>query len=181
MEKAGPRGDGPATFEGMEGRSSVDTVLRTTQQTLSELSAQADLKANIIITAAALLLTVSITRIGDHNLRVGTIILSVGCTVTLVLAILAVLPTAAMRRVVHKDGNPIYFMEAAAMNRQGFHQQLARACHDDGALYRMVADAIHSESKFLAHSKYRRLGWAYLAFLTGVLAAALYQAVVELT
>ena len=137
MEQAGTRGDGPATFEGMEGRASVDTVLRTTQQALSELSAQADLKANIIITASALLLTVSITRIGDDNLRVGTIILSLGCAVTLVLAILAVLPTATMRRVVHKDGNPIYFMEAAAMDRQEFHRQLAvrvpgrrRALHD---------------------------------------------------
>ena len=45
----------------------------------------------------------------------------------------------------------------------------------------MVADAIHSESRFLAHSKYRRLGWAYLAFLVGVVTAATYQAVVELT
>jgi hypothetical protein len=181
MDQAIDPGDGPATFEGMTGRGSVDTVLRTTQQTLSELSAQADLKANIIITAAALLLTVSITRIGDENLRVGTIILSLGCTATLVLAILAVLPVAAMRRVVHKDGNPIYFMEAAAMDRPEFQEQLARACQDDGALYGMVAAAIYSESRFLAHSKYRRLGWAYVAFLTGVVAAAVYQAVVELT
>jgi len=180
MEQAGP-GDGPATFEGMEGRSSVDTLLRTTQQGLSQLSAQADLKANIIITAAALLLTVSITRIGDENLRVGTIILSVGCVVTLVLSILAVLPTATLRRVVHKHGSPIYFMEAAAMDREEFHRRLRSACEDDGVLYSMIADDIHGQSRYLALSKYRRLGWAYLAFLTGVLAAALYQAVVELT
>ena len=58
-----PGGD---AFAGVEARGSVDYMLRTTQQQLTDLSGQADLKASIVMTTSAILTSVAAARL-DHE------------------------------------------------------------------------------------------------------------------
>ena len=163
-------------FETVEGRGSVDYLMRNTQQHLVALSAQADLKANIIITASALMLTISATRLDDDKLRVSAAILSAGCLVAMVLAVLTVLPTVTARsRARRNSRNPLFFVDAASMDLEEFNHHLATAAQTDAGIYRLQAKDIHDFSCFLATSKYRRLRRAYVAFLVGVVVASLHQ------
>ncbi len=166
---------GPQPFDEIDGRGTVDYLMRNSQQHLVALSAQADLKANIIITASALLLTVGLTRLDDGGLRVSIAILSAGCLMALVLAILAVLPTATIRSRAKAARNPLFFVDAAVMTHDEFLDRLSSACRSDADIYRLQASDLHEFSTYLATSKYRRLRRAYLAFLAGVVLATLHQ------
>lgn len=170
---------GDLDFETVEGRGAVDYLMRNSQQHLVALSAQADLKANIIITASALMLTVGVGRLDDDRVRVSVGILSVGCLAALFLAVLTVLPIVTARSRANLPRNPLFFIDVAAMDQAEFRQRLADACKTDAGIYRLQVDDLYEFSRFLAGSKYRRLRRAYLAFLAGVVSASVYQLIVS--
>src|SRR5437899_11654456 len=82
-------------FDGVKGRSSVDNLLRTAQQHHVQLSLMADTKASILITISSIVLTISLSRSGDPQLRPALLTLAAACLISLLLAIVAVLPTFA--------------------------------------------------------------------------------------
>ena len=82
----------PQAFARIPERNTADNLLRTAQQHHVALSSMADTKANIIITVSSIVLTLSLGRASDPELRVGVLILAGFTLVALLLAILAVLP-----------------------------------------------------------------------------------------
>src|SRR5436190_22773574 len=85
-------------FETVKARSSVDNLLRTVQQHHVQLSLMADMKANILITISSIMLTIALARANDAQLRPALLTLAAACLISLVLAIIAILPTFARRR-----------------------------------------------------------------------------------
>ena len=164
----------PDEFEALANRSAVIYLIRNTQQHLVSLSAQADLKANIIITASSLLLTIGVTKLQEPALRTTVAILAAGCLSALVLAILAVLPDST-RRGAPRSTNPLFFADMAKMTTEEYLDALARVAHTDASLYRAQAEDLHHFGTFLAVSKYPRLRRAYVAFLSGLVLATLHQ------
>src|SRR5690349_9719424 len=79
-------------FSRVPERNTGDVLLRTAQQHHVALSAMADTKANIIITVSSIVLTLSLGKLGDPDLRLSVLTLCVFTLVALLLAILAVLP-----------------------------------------------------------------------------------------
>src|SRR5438132_11553513 len=85
-------------FSGVTPRSSVDNVLRTIQQHHVQLSVMADTKASILITISSIVLTLALSRSDIPRLRPALLTIAVSSLISLLLAIIAVLPTFKRRR-----------------------------------------------------------------------------------
>ena len=171
----------PSPFAGVPERNTGDNVLRTAQQHHVQLSVMADLKANIIITVSSIVLTMTLSRLGDPALRLSAITLMVFTTLALLLAILAVLPKYRPLRLKSPDAplppqfNLLFFGHFAELSRDRFMTEVASAMAPDGRVYETMAKDIHSLGYYLAHYKDRYLRLAYLFFLSGFILASLEQ------
>ena len=160
-------------------RNTGDALLRTAQQHHVALSSMADTKANIIITVSSIVLTLSLGRIGDPDLRGSVIILAVFTLAALLLAILAVLPKHRALKLdgetLPRDFNLLFFGHFAELPRERFLGEVARAMKADGSIYFTMANDLYSIGWYLAHRKYRYLRYSYLFFLAGFVLACLEQ------
>ena len=169
-----------AAFARIPERNTGDNLLRTAQQHHVALSGMADTKANIIITVSSIVLTLSLGRMNDPDLRVSVLILAGFTLVALLLAILAVLPK--YRPLKLKDGeippdfNLLFFGHFAELPRERFLTEMARALQPDGSPYATWANDVYSLGVYLAHHKYRYLRYSYLFFLAGFVLASAEQA-----
>ncbi len=87
-------------FAGVEGRDSVDYLLRNTQQQLVALGGQAEFKASVMITASSIVASIAASQIGDHDLRWGAVALMVLLVPALLTAVLTVYPKFRLRKGV---------------------------------------------------------------------------------
>ena len=160
-------------FEGVQGRSSVDNLLRTVQQHHVQLSLMADTKASILITISSIVLTIALSRSGDPKLRVALLMLAAAALVSLLLAVVAVLPTFAAPRHMRRDfsRNLLFFGHFAGMPEEEFMERVADVLRDDATLYETAVRDIHSLGVYLYRKKYRFLRYAYVALIAGFVAA----------
>lgn len=171
----------PATdaFSRVPERNTGDALLRTAQQHHVALSSMADLKANILITVSSVVLTLSLGRLNDPDLRASVLILTAFTLVALLLAILTVLPKYRSPKVeagaLPADFNLLFFGHFAELSRQRFLAEVAGALKPDGSVYAAMANDLYSLGWYLAHRKYRFLRYSYLFFLTGFVLACLVQ------
>lgn len=160
-------------------RNTGDAILRTAQQHHVQLSVMADVKANIIITVSSIVMTMTIGRLDDPNLRVSAIILLMFTMLALLLAILAVLPKYRPLRLTDSELPPqfnlLFFGHFAELERDRFLTEIAARMRTDGIVYDTMARDLYSLGFYLAHYKYRFLRWAYLFFLTGFVLASMEQ------
>ncbi len=165
-----------ALFAAIPERGASDQMLRTTQQHHVTLSAMADTKANIIITVSSIVLTLSLGRMDNPQLRTSLLILAAFTLLALLLAILAVLPKYRPLRL--KPGEPLpqhfnlmFFGHFAELDQERFLREFVKRLKPDGSIYRTMARDVYSLGSYLAHHKYRYLRASYLSFLTGFVLA----------
>jgi hypothetical protein len=162
-------------FSGIKPRSSVDNILRTVQQHHVQLSVMADMKANILITISSILLTIALARANDAQLRPALLTLAVACLISLVLAIIAVLPTFA-RRSQNVSRNLLFFGHFASMSEDEYFREMEELLSSDPRLYEVAVRDIYSLGVYLYRKKFRFLRFAYIALLSGFILATLVQA-----
>ena len=156
-------------FASVHARSSVDNLLRTIQQHHVQLSVMADTKASILITISSIVLTLALSRSDVPRLRPALLTIAVSSLISLLLAIIAVLPTFKRRR--DTPPNLFFFGHFASMGEADFMSQMAQALESDDALYAAAARDIHSMGVYLFRKKYRFLRLAYIALLSGFVIA----------
>jgi hypothetical protein len=160
-------------------RNTGDQFLRTTQQHHVTLSGLADTKASIIITVSSIVLTLSIGKLDQPELRLSVLTLTGFTLLALLLAILAVLPKYRPLRLTTVELPPtfnlLFFGHFAELPRDRFLAEMARKMMPNGLIYETMAKDIYSLGYYLAHHKYRYLRFSYLSFLTGFIAASLEQ------
>lgn len=157
-------------------------LLRTSQQQLVQMSAMADMKANILITTAAIILGIAVARFDDPELRAALTVLSIFLLAALVLAVLAVLPKAASpqdERAFEADGNLLFFGHFTAMPEGDFMAQMTRVIERDDTIVQAQLRDIYQSGSYLQNGKFRYLRYAYLSFLAGILLGGITQAVVS--
>ena len=170
-----------AQFADIPERGTTDNLLRTAQQHHVALSSMADTKANIIITMSSIVLTLTLGRLNDADLRVAALILAAFTLIALLLAILAVLPKYRPPHL-NPDGslpagfNLLFFGHFGQLSRERYLQEMAQALARDGSPYATWSDDIYSLGVYLAHHKYPYLRWSYLFFLAGFVLACAEQA-----
>ena len=169
----------PLTYAQVPERNTSDNVLRTAQQHHVQLSAMADTKANIIITVSSIVLTLSLGRLTDPELRVSVLILAGFTLVALLLAILAVLPKYRPIRLqgdeLPPNFNLLFFGHFAELSRERYLTEMNKVLMPDGTPYKTWVVDIHSLGTYLSHHKYRYLRYSYLFFLAGFILACLEQ------
>ena len=168
------------TFAGVKGRNAADVFLRTTQQHHVQVSVMADVKANIIITASSIVLTLALNRMDDPGYRESVIILIPFITLALLFAIVAVLPKH--RPLGWPAGAPrpagfnlLFFGHFATLPKQRFMDEMEKVLESDAAMYQTACEDIYGIGVYLANYKYRFLRWSYAFFLAGFLLAVAAQ------
>lgn len=172
-------GETGSVFKPVPERNTADVILRTAQQHHVQLSAMADVKANIIITVSSIVLTLSFGNIDDKDLRISAITLIVFTLAALLLAILAVLPKYRPLRLapdapLPPQFNLLFFGHFAELPRDRFLAEVSSRM-GTGLIYEAMARDLYSLGYYLAHFKYRYLRWSYLFFLAGFVLATLLQ------
>ena len=169
----------PLSYADIPERNTADNVLRTAQQHHVQLSTMADTKANIIITVSSIVLTLSLGRLNDPELRTGVLILAGFTLVALLLAILAVLPKYRPIRLrdetLPPNFNLLFFGHFAELSRERYLAEMNRVLMPDGTPYATWVADIYSLGTYLSHHKYRYLRYSYLFFLAGFVLACLEQ------
>jgi hypothetical protein len=162
-----------ARLAGIQPRQQLDTLLRTMQQHHVQLSVMADTKASLLITISSIVLTIALSRIDLPQLRPALLTLAGACLLSLLLAILAVLPTFAPRAV--RKGrlprNILFFGHFGSMSEDEFFQAIDPVLRSDALLYEAALRDIYSNGAYLYRKKYRFLRFAYVALLAGFLFA----------
>lgn len=166
------------TFAGIQPRSSVDNFLRTVQQHHVQLSLMADTKASILITISSIVLTFALSRSSDSVLRPALLTLAAACLLSLLLAIVAILPTLAPRSVRkgRASRNPFFFGHFASMSETEFIDEVAPILRSDALLYEAAVRDIYGIGAYLYRKKYRFLQFAYIALLAGFIFATVVEA-----
>jgi hypothetical protein len=140
-----------------------------------ELSAQADLKASIVITTSSLVLTLALSRSVDEDYRTQLAVLVVGVLGSLMFAIVAVFPKfrAVARGHTPQALNPFFFGHAAQLSEQAYVERMVELIRNDEAIYRALLVDIHAQSTNLLSAKYRWLRMSYAMLLVGFVGAAI--------
>jgi hypothetical protein len=176
-------GGDAARFRDIPERNTSDNLLRTMQQHHVHLSAMADTKANIVITVSSVVLTLSLGRLADPDLRQAMLVLAAFTLGALFLAVLAVLPKYRPLRLPSPEAplpepfNLLFFGHFAELTRDRFLDEIERSLKPDGSVYATMAKDVYALGWYLSHHKYRYLRGAYLCFLTGFAGACLVQLV----
>ena len=168
---------GDERFSDVRPRNSTDYMLRSVHEQLVQLSAQADLKASIVLTVCTIVLSLSFARSDDP--RTSSWVLGAGLFVALVAAILAVLPSMRTRRLRNEDVDLLFFAHVAQLDRDRYEARMAEMMASDAAVYGAMVRNIHNQGAYLMTHKYRYLRIAYAALLVAAFAGAMTELVVR--
>lgn len=162
------------------GRGSVNYLLRNAQQQLVAFSGQADFKASILITACSVVLTIGAGQARDTDLIWGFGVLAAFLLVSMVGAVLCVLPsfTSVGRRaaVPEHQRNPLFFGHFVGWDEDDFVDRLGTILRSDSDVYEAQLRDLHQQGTFLVTHKYRFLRLGYGAFLSGFAVASVVTA-----
>lgn len=155
-------------------------MLRQTRIHHVQLSVMADLKANGLMTIAAIMLTFSAPFIVREQFRLAVIALMISSLLTIVLATFAVMPGTPLRikkatlpDVRHPKFNLLFFGSFVAMEYEQFEAAMEEMMNDPSKNYEAQVREIYTLGVFLAAKKYRFLRFAYLTFVIGIFASVL--------
>ncbi len=157
----------------------VDQLLRQTRWHHVQLSSMADVKANMLLTMASVIITLSIRYVTDPRLRWAAIVLMAFCLITIVLAAYAVMPKVSARNtsaskpdLASPNFNILFFGNFGMLNFEEYEQAMEDVMNDPSKVYEAQVREIYTLGIYLARNKYRFIRWAYIAFIAGLLASA---------
>ena len=167
-------------YSDIKARSTVDILLRTTQQTHALLSQMADQKANIIIAASSIILTLALSNLGLKDIQYGLATLAFFTMISSVMAILAVMPlfspTISGKKIKQRF-NPVFFGHFAKFSREEFEQNMIRILTRDETTYETLVNDIYQAGRVLYYKKYRYLRLSYSMFLAGIILSVIVMAI----
>ena len=166
--------------------SHLDHMLRQTRVHHVQLSSMADIKANMLLTLAAIVVTVVAPHAMQSTFRWPALVFIVFCLATVVLAVYAVMPKVPLR-ITRRDTDPrspafnlLFFGDFTQMSYDEFEGAMEKVLNDPSEAYQVQVREIYTLGMFLARKKYRVLKMAYLTFLAGLLTSATLFALLEL-
>lgn len=163
---------------GHAGGTALIYMLQATQQHHVQISAMADVKASILITATSLILTAAVT-LADGGLRPGIVALMIGSFASLVGAFLAVLPATQNPAKLPAPGssrfNLLFFGHFIQLPTEEYVARVLDLAEDPGGVFAAQARDIHELGSYLQNGKFRYLRFGYLSFLGGIVAALLAE------
>jgi hypothetical protein len=142
--------------------------LRTAQTMTLSLSQMADQKASILMGAAFVVFSISVSRSLGGHLPWSLAILALFAFLSALLAAIAVMPSAGAAKVAEGDANPLFFGHFTAMDKDEWTRAMLERFRTDEALFRAMLNDLYQNGQVLQRRKYRFLGYAYRTFVTGL-------------
>ena len=162
-----------------EFRTSVDNILRVNHGNQMRLGLMADQKANIMITVASIVFSITIANLDNEVMKWPLLTFAIGSFFALLFAIFAIIPntdypTKKNSKEIDRSSplfNPLFFAHFAHLPIEEYKEDYAKTLMTDDKVYDAMAGDIYGQGKVLALSKYKYLKWSYMCFLWGMSAA----------
>ena len=162
-----------------EDRTAVDNILRINITNQMRLNVMADAKANIMITVASIVFSVTVANLDNEIMKWPLLFFAFGCTVSLLCAIYAIIANTKYPKIKGTEEidrkspyfNPLFFGHFAHLPIEEFKEDYAETLMTDDKVYDAITSDIYGIGKVLALSKYKWLKRSYLAFLIGMAGA----------
>ena len=162
-----------------EFRTSVDNILRVNHGNQMRLGLMADQKANIMITVASIVFSITIANLDNEVMKWPLLTFAIGSFFSLLFAIFAIIPntdypTKKGSKEIDRDSplfNPLFFGHFAHLSIEEYKEDYAETLMTDDKVYDAMAGDIYGQGKVLALNKYKFLKWSYMCFLWGMSAA----------
>jgi hypothetical protein len=160
--------------------SHLDHLLRQTRQHHVQLSAMADSKANMMLTVASLVITLSLAHLNEPNLRWASLTLIVFCLMTVVAAAYAAMPKVPLISNPQHRPNPanpgfnlLFFGDFANLSYDEYLRTMEAVMNDPNRVYEAQVREVYTLGCFLARKKYRYVRLAYALFISGLFVSGL--------
>ncbi|MBW0433765.1 hypothetical protein HGB47_09065 [Leptospira yasudae] len=124
----------------------------------------ADQKANILIAASFVILSLALGFLQRGIYVTGIILLMGFVAVAASLAIFAVMPLSKPDKT---RKNPLFFGDFASDDEDTFFKNMESALKTDASLYKAISFDIYHMGKNIYFTKYRYIRWSYRFFLAG--------------
>lgn len=150
-------------------------LVRTSVLAQMQLSQMADQKANVLMGASSIIFTLTLAQLrAGGAMMVPLAILALTALIAVVLAILTVQPRVTRATgPVPDDANLLFFGIFTAMSEEEFTERMLARLTSDEIAYRTMLRDIYQNGQVLQRKKYRLLGYAYRALLSGIVIAGL--------
>jgi Family of unknown function (DUF5706) len=156
----------------------INYLLQQTRAHHVQLSSMADLKANMLLTMASIVVTLAAPQAMKSGSQSPLLVLISFSLLTILLAAYAVmpkLPLTSRRRVAPDLDSPhfnlLFFGDFTALDYPRFQVEMERVMNDPSLTYEAQVREIYTLGTFLASQKYRYLRLAYITFITGLFAS----------
>jgi len=162
-----------------ENRTAVDNILRVNHGNQMRLGLMADAKANIMITVASIVFSITIANLDNEAMKWPLLTFAIGSFFALLFAIFAIIPNTDYPKKKGSEEidrnsplfNPLFFGHFAHLPIEEYKEDYAKTLMTDDKVYDAMAGDIYGQGKVLALSKYKYLKWSYMSFLWGMSAA----------
>ena len=159
-----------------ENRTAVDNILRVNHGNQMRLGLMADQKANIMITVASIVFSITIANLDNEVMKWPLLAFAVGSFFSLLFAIFAIIPSTdypkmkGSQEIDRKSPlfNPLFFGHFAHLPIEEYKEDYANTLMTDDKVYDAMAGDIYGQGKVLALNKYKFLKWSYTSFLWGM-------------
>ena len=159
-----------------ENRTTVDNILRVNHGNQMRLGLMADQKANIMITVASIVFSITIANLDNEVMKWPLLAFAVGSFFSLLFAIFAIIPSTdyptkkGSQEIDRKSPlfNPLFFGHFAHLSIEEYKEDYAETLMTDDKVYDAMAGDIYGQGKVLALNKYKFLKWSYTSFLLGM-------------
>ena len=159
-----------------ENRTAVDNILRVNHGNQMRLGLMADAKANIMITVASIVFSITIANLDNEVMKYPLLAFAMGSFFALLFAIFAIIPSTnyptkkGSKEIDRKSPlfNPLFFGHFAHLSIEEYKEDYAETLMTDDKVYDAMAGDIYGQGKVLALGKYKFLKWSYMSFLWGM-------------
>ena len=160
----------------LEDRTAVDTILKINVTNQMRLTVMADQKANIMITVASIVFSVTVANLDNEVMKWPLLFFAFGCTISLLAAIFAIIPQTGYPKIPGTDEidrespafNPLFFGHFAHIPIEEYKEDYAETLMTDDRIYDALAGDIYGIGTTLMNNKYKWLRRSYMAFLVGM-------------
>lgn len=160
----------------------LDHWIRQTRIHHMQLSSMADVKANMMLTLASLIITFSIGYLSDPVLRWPVVTMICFCALTIFSAAYAVMPKLDFSfRPDLKDPkhNILFFGTFLNLSYEEYLDVMTDVADDPTRVYETQIREVYELGQYLGRKKYRYIRLAYRSFLTGLVVSMLVLLIVE--
>jgi hypothetical protein len=156
----------------------INYLLQQTRIHHMQLSSMADLKANMLLTMASIVVTLAAPQAMKAGSQAPLLVLIGFSLLTILLAAYAVMPklpfsgrNAARPDVQSPQFNLLFFGDFIGLTYEQFEEEMEQVMNDPSRVFQVQVREIYTLGIFLAQKKYRYLRLAYMTFILGLFAS----------